>query len=205
MDTQRAQMESNFHFGIVVDSCFPEKLVTVGPRDLPYFSEPLRRLKRNRLRAYDRHGRRSREYQEAKEAFEVKLNREAVKYREKVTQEVRDGKRGSAYSAIRKLGNRPGDHERPEFLLPAYVEEQLTPQQSAEGLADHFSQIYQTVEPLEVNKLYPAPALREAFGDGLTSTNSRSSSCLRKDSQDQEAPLKCPKGCPMSPCKRESI
>ena len=49
------------------------------------------------------------------------------------------------------------------------MEQQLTPQpqQSAEKLADHFSQISQTVEPLEVEKLHPA--LREAIQEGIIS------------------------------------
>ena len=84
-----------------------------------------------------------------------------------MTQEVRDGKRGFAYFAIRKLGNRPGESERLEFFLSACVEEQLTHQQSAEKLADHFSRISQSVEPLEVDKLYPA--LREVIEDGMSS------------------------------------
>ena len=153
----------------MVDTFFPKKTVSIGPDDLPYFTEELRRLKRVRLRAYEQHGRRSRLYIEAKEAFDRKLKREAVKYREKITQEVREGKRGSAYSAIRKLGNRPGDCGRPEFLLPEYVEQQLTPNQGAERLADHFSRISQTVDPLDVEKLFPA--LRSAIENGKIATN----------------------------------
>ena len=136
----------------------------IGQTTLPYFTEQLRTLKRIRLRAYTRHGKRSAEYINAKEAFEAKLVLEATKYREKVTQEVCDGVRGSAYSAICKLGDRPGENGRPEFSLPAYVQQQLTAKQSAEKLADHFSSISQTVDPLEVDKLFPA--LREAIEDG---------------------------------------
>ena len=40
----------------MVDSVFPEKEIRVGPGDLPYFSEELRHLKRQRLRAYNNHG-----------------------------------------------------------------------------------------------------------------------------------------------------
>ena len=139
-------------------------MVSVGPTDLPYFTEQLRSLKRTRLRAYTRHGRRSPEYLQAKNAFDVKLQAEAIKYRKKVIQEVQDGTRGSAYSAIRKLGRRPGENGRQEFSLPAYVEQQLTARQSAEKLADHFSLILQTVEPLDVDKLFPT--LREAIKEG---------------------------------------
>ena len=153
----------------MVDVFFPQKSISVGPADLPYFTEELRKLKRIRLRAYNRHGRRSQEYIHAKSVFEAKLQREASKYREKIIKEVQEGKRGSAYSAIRKLGNRPGETGRPEFWLPAYVEQNLSARQSAEKLADHFSQISQTVEPLEVEKL--PPALRNAILEGRMATN----------------------------------
>ena len=153
----------------LVDTFFPQKTVSVGPADLPYFTEELRKLKRTRLRAYDQHGRRSHQYIRAKELFDEKLQRESTKYREKIMLEVREGKRGSSYSAIRKLGNRPGESGRPEFWLPAYVEQQLSPSQSAERLADHFSQISQTVEPLDVDKLFPA--LRQAIIDGRSATD----------------------------------
>ena len=44
------------------------------------------------------------------------------------------------------------------------MEQQLTARQLAKKLADHFSLISQAVEPLEVDKLFPA--LREAIKEG---------------------------------------
>ena len=111
----------------------PRKVVSVGPNDLPYFSEEVRGLKRTRLRAYDQFGRRSIQYLQAKEAFEKKLRREAIKYREKVTQEVRDGKKGSAYSAIRKLGNRPGETGRPDSRAIGGGEVSSSPERDHKG------------------------------------------------------------------------
>ena len=64
----------------MVDAHFPEKSVTIGQTDLPYFTEQLRTLKRNRLRAYTRFGRRSIQYLNSKEAFEKKLIIEAKNY-----------------------------------------------------------------------------------------------------------------------------
>ena len=51
----------------LVDTFFPEKTISVGPADLPYFTKDLRKLKRTRLRAYDQYGKRSRQYIKAKE------------------------------------------------------------------------------------------------------------------------------------------
>ena len=79
--------------------------------------------------------------------------------------EVSEGMRGSSYKAIRKLGKRPGESwNRPELTLPAYIEAGLSPLQSAERLADFFSAISQTVDPLDESQF--SPALRAAIEGG---------------------------------------
>ena len=147
----------------MVNNQFPMKTVLVGQHDLPYFTEELRHLKRRRQRDY-RKGKRSIQYIESKRRFEEKKLKEAIKYREKLAVEVREGKRQSAYKAIRKLGNQPGDEGSKSIVLPAYVESGLCPQQCADRLADHFSAISMTVEPLNLDKFHPA--LRLALEEG---------------------------------------
>ena len=67
------------------------------------------------------------------------------------------GKRGSSYSAIRKLGNRHfvQDKGSESFDIPEFVESNLDDHQSAEALADFFSSISQEFEPLTVDDLPP--------------------------------------------------
>ena len=72
---------------------------------------------------------------------EDKLKHEADKYRAKIEEEVRKGARGSGYSAIRKLGQRPGEEASKEFVIQSHAEAGLTAEQSTERLADHFSEI----------------------------------------------------------------
>ena len=149
----------------MVDIAFPKKEVMVGSDDKPFFNEELRQLKRRRQRAYNIQGRRSQKYANLKVAFNQKLETEAIKYRMKIEQEVKEGKRGSGYQAIRKLGNRPGEGwNRPDIVLPAYVEQNLTPLQAANRLAEHFSLISQTVDPLDETQFHPA--LRLALEEG---------------------------------------
>jgi hypothetical protein len=88
----------------MLDESFPLKEIQVGPRDLPYFTEELRLLKRRRLRAYATHGGKSPQYKKLQSEFDLKLENEARKYRLKIENEVNEGKRGSSYKAIRKLG-----------------------------------------------------------------------------------------------------
>ena len=69
--------------------------------------------------------------------------------------EVTEGKRGSSYPAIKRLGRRPGEQPHAQFNLPGHVENNYSPEQSAEILAQHFSHISQEYEPLNVSNLPP--------------------------------------------------
>ena len=151
----------------LVDMSFAKKSVLVGDQDQPYFTEELRRIKRRRQRAYVTHGKRSDRYIALRRHFEDKLRQEAKKYINKIETEVTEGKRGSAYSAIRKLGNRPGESRNRNFTLPSFVSEQMTPQQEADKLADYFSSISQQVVPM-VEDQFP-PSLRQAVQEGRSS------------------------------------
>ena len=82
-------------------------------------------------------------------------------------EEVSQGKRSSSYKAIRKLGNRPGEGGQKAVVLSSYHERGLTSQQSAERLANHFSNISRTVDPLNIDLFHPS--LRQTLEDGRTS------------------------------------
>ena len=106
-------------------------------------------MKRRRQREYQCHGR-TEKYLEIKSKFDEKL-----KYIEKIKNEVSEGKRGSSYPAIKKLGLRPFEKIQESFLLPSHVEQNLTPAQSAEVIADHFSSISQEYSPLNPQNFPP--------------------------------------------------
>ena len=149
----------------MINQAFPKKEILVGPDDLPYYTEELRQLKRRKIRAYTKYGQKSTQYNGLQNQYQEKLKVEAMKYTKKVENEVMEGKRGSAYSAIRKLGNRPGEEWRkPEFTLPSFVEENLSPSQAADRLAEHFSAVSQTCDPLNESLFHPA--LKQALENG---------------------------------------
>ena len=77
------------------------------------------------------------------------------KYILKLKQEVIEGKRGSSYSAMRKLGVRDSETNSNILDLPQHLEENLTPSQSAERIADFFSSISQEYDPLVLAFLPP--------------------------------------------------
>ena len=136
----------------LVENSFSEKQITIKSDDKPYFKENLRRLKRQRQREYYKHGR-SMKYLELKEKFEEKLKIEKLKYIQKVCSEVVEGSRGSIYPALKRLGFRPGQESESRFVLPVHADHNLSPSQSAEIIANHFSQISQEYQPLKITHL----------------------------------------------------
>ena len=93
--------------------------------------------------------------------MQQKKEKEVLKYKEKIIDDVRNGDRTSTYSALRKIGVRPGDSGPTTFHLPAHVDRNLTPVQSAELIADHFASISQNYTPINLNN-FP-PKMREAL------------------------------------------
>ena len=108
--------------------------------------------RRRRQRVYRKQGR-SPIYLEIKEEFEEKLKSAALKYKEKIIAEVSEGKRGSSYPAIRKLGSRDFEvlNNNDGFEIPEFVEDNFSDEQSAEALADFFSSISQEFEPIDTS------------------------------------------------------
>ena len=91
------------------------------------------------------------------QSFNIKLKHEAMKYVTKVKEEVKEGKQGSSYKAICKLGNRPGESwNRQEGSLSSYLELNFSPHEAAYRLTDYFLAITQTVEPLDRSKFSPS-------------------------------------------------
>ena len=136
----------------LLNQTLPEKQVIVNPEDRPWFTEQLRKLKRMRMREYNKHGR-STKYSELSSSFNEKFHTEYLKYLNRVKLEVTDGTRGSIYPVLKKLGRRPGDTTHATFQLPSHAEQNCSAAQSAELIAEHFSRISQQFLPLDTTKL----------------------------------------------------
>ena len=132
---------------IMIDNHFPQKSITITDSDQPWITQELKRLKRVRSREFCRNGRSSRYFQ-LKNEFEVKQVDAVKKYTDKIIDEVRNGSKSSCYKALRKLGVRAGDIKDDIFTLPEHIENNLGEQESAEKIADYFSNISQEYEAL---------------------------------------------------------
>ena len=106
----------------LVDNLFPLKTIFITKYDKPYFNERLRRIRRQRQRVYRKQGK-SEKYLKLKTEFNDALIKEAEKYKDKIIAEVAEGKRGSAYKGLRKLGS--NDDENTNFEIPSHVDKNL--------------------------------------------------------------------------------
>ena len=132
---------------LMVENTFPEKVVHISNYDKPFMTQELKQLRRKRQRIYRKEGRSSK-YLQLKTKFDQKLKMEAEKYKQKILTEVSEGKRNNSYKALRKLEAGESFGKTTNFTLPSHAEDNLSPLQSAERLADYFSQISQEFEPI---------------------------------------------------------
>ena len=121
----------------ILSGTFPEKQITISSYDDPWFSEELRHLKRQRQRHYHRHGKDAK-HTELMNKFNEKLKNAIQKYKLKIENDVRDGRRGSTYPALKRMGSRLFEANQPAFQLQNHTELNLTSAQFAEKIADHF-------------------------------------------------------------------
>ena len=137
---------------LITSETFPQKRITISFYDQPWFTEELRKLRRTRQHRYERYGKDD-TYYELKRRFEQKLKLEIIKYKEKIENQVREGSRGSAYPALRRLGGRPFETNKTGFQLPVHIEQGLSAAQSAEVIGEYFSRISQEFAPLSMRGL----------------------------------------------------
>ena len=88
---------------------------------------------------------------------------EISKYKEKIIKEVKEGKRGSAYAGLRKLGARPGEFNKTGFQIPKFSEQNLSNIECAENIANYFSSVSQEYPPLNILNL--PPNIQEFLGN----------------------------------------
>ena len=138
----------------MIDHHLPLQSFTVTDSDQPWITKELKTLKRVRKREYCRHGK-SVKYLELKSKFTLKKELAVEHYTKRIINEVNEGTRSSSYKALRKLGVRNGDTKDDLFTLPQHIEDNLSEMQSAERIADYFSNISQEFEPLAIWKLSP--------------------------------------------------
>ena len=131
----------------------PEQKVKVGSQDKAWINSDLKKIHRLKSREYNRNGK-SEKYVKLAKEFKTKYKIEAAKYMEKNVAALMDTNPGQAYKVLKRMGAQPGDcQDSNSFSLPSHTENNLTNQECAERMAEHFAAISNTFLPLSVHLL----------------------------------------------------
>ena len=130
----------------------PEKIMKLGDKDKPFITAQLKVLHRRKSREYVKRGK-SPKYLTLKKKFEELYKVEAKKYLEKTLGELKESNPGKISSILKRLGASPAEIGNDTFILPSH--ENLTADQSAEKIANHFASISQEFASLDESLLPP--------------------------------------------------
>ena len=136
-----------------VDQIFPEKKVRVSNQDVSFITLELKRLQMYIKREYKKKGK-SCKYIEMKIAYDRKFKKAAQDQLNKFVEDMMEESPGRAYSAMKKMGTRPGDCENDGvFNVVSHQTENLNLEQSTHRILQYFSNISQQYEALDISKL----------------------------------------------------
>ena len=152
-DATQMALTIEARLGRQVKMVFPTKTVRVTNDDKPFISAQIKKLDKYVKKEYRMRGK-SPKYLRLKSAYDETFKKAATHYLDTCVSEMMEEAPGKAYRAMKKLGARPGDMDQEDgFTLTSHIEENLTPKQSVERLADYFSKISQQYSPLDIQSL----------------------------------------------------
>ena len=125
--------------GNVVEEVFPLQEMKVNGDDQQWMNVKLKKLKRQRQRVYQKQGK-SEKYSRLKKEFEEEKRKAVELYKEKVIDQLKEGKRNSSYKALRRL-DPEFERKKKEYCLQQHEEEGLAPEESVERIINNFISI----------------------------------------------------------------
>ena len=144
-----------------LDEVCPPQTMRISFQDKPFINKELKVISRRKQREYTKNGK-SQKYKKLKIEFDAKYRIAAQKFMNKKVKDLKETQPGKAYSILKSMGTQPGDcSEDQTFTLPGH--QNMSAEQSAEKIAEHFAAISQEYSPLDVN-LLPARVRKRLAG-----------------------------------------
>ena len=138
---------------VKVKAIFPIKHVRICNDDKPFITAQIKKLDRYVKKEYKLKGK-SEKYLKLKSVYDLQYKKASTDFLRGCVTDMMCEAPGKAYRAMKKLGARPGDCDlEAGFLLSSHIEQNLTPTESVERLADYFSSISQEYSPLHIDSL----------------------------------------------------
>ena len=149
-----------------LDELCPTQSMRVGFQDKPFINKELKTLSRRKQRAYIKNGK-SLKYKKLKEEFDSKYKAAAERYLRNKVDDLKEAQPGKAFNILKSMGAQPGDcSEDKTFSLPGHKEQNLTDEQSAEKIAEHFATISNEFSPINPDSL--PERVKARLGDGTS-------------------------------------
>ena len=136
-----------------LDELCPTQTMRISFQDKPFINKELKVLDRRKQREYLKKGKSSK-YDKLKTEFDAKYKAAAGRFIRNKVDELKDAQPGKAYNVLKNMGAKPGDcTDDQTFSLPGHQELNLSDEQCAEKIAEHFAAISREYSPLNTSLL----------------------------------------------------
>ena len=135
----------------IINTIVPKKSIKVSTKDNPWMNMNLKKLRRQQQRIYAKEGK-SLKYKQIKKEFEDEKRKAAERYKDKILDDLKEGRIHNSYKSLRKLGDGEAV-EREDIILQEHIDNHLSPEEAAEDVAAHFAEISNKCKPLVVSEL----------------------------------------------------
>ena len=134
-----------------LEQIFPEKQIKIYDGDKEFMTKEMRKIRRQKSREY-RRKKKSPKFNKLHLKFCQMKKENSQKFIKKI-EELKNCNVGQFFKKIKMIGARLGEKTHQSFTLPNHVKEDLTAEQSAEKIAEHFSAISQEYQPIDPSNL----------------------------------------------------
>ena len=135
-----------------LDELCPTQTMRVSQQDKPFINKELKMLNRRKQRTYVKEGK-SQKYLDIKKEFDKKYKAAAERYIRAKVDDLKEAQPGRAYNILKTLGSEPGCTDDHTFSLPAHKEQNLSDEECANKIAEHFAEISAEFKPLDPTQL----------------------------------------------------
>ena len=134
-----------------IEQIFPEKQIRIYDDDKEFMTKEMRKIRRQKSREYRRKNK-SPKFNQLHLKFCQLRKENSQKFIKKI-EELKSCNIGQFFKKVKLIGARIGEKPYQSFTLPSHATLNLSAQQSAEKIAQHFSAISQQYQPIEPNRL----------------------------------------------------
>ena len=131
-----------------VEEMFPTKDIKVFHRDKEFMTEELHMLRKAKEREY-RKNKQSQKYKRLKRKFIQTKRKNSERYLKEKVETLRKSNPASFFRKLKETGKRPGE-ENSSLTIQSHIDDNLTPKESADRIAKHFSEITKEIDPFDI-------------------------------------------------------